>query len=107
MAGKRERKSFASGLWETADPVMCFGDGGGVCVCGRVIVRVKGRDRRVRRKEWGVLDKECVVGGWVHSKISNKEIYKSTPNLTIKFRGVTSNHLVKNHFHSLGFIPKP
>jgi hypothetical protein len=37
MAGKRERKSFASGLWETADPVMCFGDGGGggggVCVC--------------------------------------------------------------------------
>ena len=33
MAGKKERKSFASGLWETADPVMCFGDGGGgVCV---------------------------------------------------------------------------
>ena len=26
-------KSFASGLWETADPVMCFGGGGGgVCV---------------------------------------------------------------------------
>ena len=21
-------KSFASGLWETADPVMCFGGGG-------------------------------------------------------------------------------
>ena len=33
MASKRERKSFASGLWETADPVLCFGDGGGVCVC--------------------------------------------------------------------------
>jgi hypothetical protein len=31
----REReKSFASGLWETADSVMCLGDGGGgVCVC--------------------------------------------------------------------------
>ena len=56
-------------------------------MCGRVIVRVRGRERRVRRKEWGVLDKECVVGGWVHSKISNKEIYKNTPNLT---RGVTS-----------------
>ena len=57
-------------------------------MCGRVIVRVRGRERRVRRKEWGVLDKECVVGGWVHSKISNKEIYKNTPNLTIKFRVV-------------------
>ena len=39
MAGKREkkkekkRKSFANGLWETANPVMCFGDGDGVCVC--------------------------------------------------------------------------
>jgi hypothetical protein len=31
----REReKSFAGGLWETADPVMRFGGGGGgVCVC--------------------------------------------------------------------------
>ena len=46
MAGKRERKSFASGFWETTNPVMCFGDGGGVCVSGRVIVRVGGeRDR--------------------------------------------------------------
>ena len=33
----REKKSFAGGLWETADPVMCFGG-----VCGRVIVRVRG-----------------------------------------------------------------
>jgi hypothetical protein len=59
-------------------------------VCGRVIVRVRGRERWVRRKEWGVLDKECVVGDGYIAKISSKEIYKNTPNLTIKFRGVTS-----------------
>ena len=45
MAGKKERKSFANGLWETTDLVMCFGDGGGVCVGARVIVRVRGRER--------------------------------------------------------------
>ena len=27
---KEKRKSFANGLWETANPVMCFGDGDGV-----------------------------------------------------------------------------
>jgi hypothetical protein len=88
MAGKRERKSFASGLWETAEPVMCFSDGGGVCVCGRVIVRVRGRERLVRRKEW-VRSVWWIGGGWVQSKISSKKIYKNTPNLRIKFRGVT------------------
>ena len=56
MAGKRERKSFASGLWETADPVMCFGDGGGVCVCGRV----RGRERDGGERETG--EKEEVGG---------------------------------------------
>jgi hypothetical protein len=40
----------------------------------------------VRRKEERVLDKEC-VGEMVYSKISSGEIYKNTPNLTIKFPG--------------------
>ena len=46
-AREREKKSFASGLWETADPVMCFGDGGGVCVCGRE----RERERETGEKE--------------------------------------------------------
>jgi hypothetical protein len=81
MAGKRERKSFDSGLWETADPVLCFGDSGGVCVCvcGRVIVRVRGRERRVRRKERGFLDKECVVGDGYIAKYLVRKFTKIPP----------------------------
>ena len=64
MVGKRERKSFASGLWETADLVMCFGDGGGgVCVCAWKSDSESEGERETGEKEGvGVLDNECVVG---------------------------------------------
>ena len=51
MAGKGERKSFANGLWETADPVMCFGDGGGGGVCVWKSDSESEREREIGEKE--------------------------------------------------------
>jgi hypothetical protein len=50
-----------------------------VCVCGRVIVRVRGRERRVRRKERGFLDKECVVGDGYIAKYLVRKFTKIPP----------------------------
>ncbi len=42
-------------------------------MCGRVIGRMRGRKRWVRRKVWGVIDKECVVGdGYIAKYLVSK-----------------------------------